>query len=63
MSSRYIKQKEPEPLRCYFCHVILPDESNKKGHPYFCDKDHAYMWAMQEAAHIGRKYHANAASA
>lgn len=54
MSSRYIKQKEPEPRRCFFCHTILLESHNDS---YFCCKAHAYAWAVQEADRIARKYH------
>lgn len=52
MSSRYIKQKEPEPRRCFFCHAVLENDDS-----YFCNKAHTYAWAMQEADRIARKYH------
>jgi hypothetical protein len=64
MSSRYIREKPKEPRRCFFCHVVLPEEPKN---PYFCNKEHTFMWAMQEAARIDNKYHggeyAKAASA
>jgi hypothetical protein len=57
MSSRYIHEKPKEPRRCFFCHTVLPERSRN---PFFCDKQHAFNWAMQEAAHITKKYHPNA---